>query len=203
MVLLLAGYAVILILLICGIAAFKGNLRKICTSLVMCLVVIPTVLICLVYVFKSEIQQGKFLPNLAPILILLSPPQDLFNPLVTENIDPNRKDYKFQFRHKYVGNHHVELAFSKNAPESKASDNLELHYVVKNGNKVLFQQNSKVTSQYWGQNQNGLIFITYAIPQALPVNVTVDATVTVSGDIKAFLKDHGPTQVVVRKGSDL
>ncbi len=203
MALILAGYAVILILLICGIAIFKSNLRKACATLVACLVVIPTLFIFLVYAFKAEIQQGKFLPNLALILILLSPPQDLFNPLATEYLDQNKKDYKFQFRHKYVGSHYVELAFNKNTPKFKISDNLELYYVVKNDNKVLFQQSSKVVSQYWGQNHNGLIFITYAIPQTLPVNVTLDTTVTVSGDIKAFLKDHGPTQIVVRKGSDL
>jgi hypothetical protein len=203
MILLLSIYVIIALILISGAIFLKGSLRKIVLSLTVVLVILPLCLILFVAVFRSSIQQGKFLSGLGSILILIAPPQDLHEPLGIQNLDPNKREYRFEFQHKYVGTHDVNLSFRKLESMESAHTNLEIQYAVSIEGKTVFSQTSQKGWPYWGMKNSGLMFISYNVPQDLPVGKKLSAVVTVHGDIAALIKKYGPTQLVIRKGSDL
>ena len=202
MILILSIYIVTALILISGSWFLKGTLKKVALSLTFCLVILPLCFILFVGVFKSAIQQGKLLPGLGPLLMLIAPPQDLRIPLGVQNIDPEKREYHFEFQHKYVGNHVVDLSFRKLESMESAHTNIEVEYVVSIGGRTVFTQKSQKGWPYWGMKNSGLTFVSYDIPQALPVGEKVSATVTLQGDIEAFINKYGPTQLIVRKGSD-
>ena len=203
MILLLSIYVVTALTLISGALFLKGTMKKIALSLIIGLIILPLCFILFVGVFKSAIQQGKFLPGFGPLLILIAPPQDLRIPLGIQNLDIGKREYRFEFQHKYVGNHVVDLSFRKLEAMESAHTNLELQYSVSIGGRKVFTQTAQKGWSYWGMENSGLTFISYNVPQALPVSKKLSATVTVQGDIEAFINQYGPTQLVIRKGSDL
>ena len=181
----------------------RGMVRKVLLSLTVMFVILPLCFIAFIGVFKSEIQQGKVLSGLGPLLILVAPPQDLWIPLGSHNLDPGMREYNFQFKHKYVGNHVVEISFRKLKSMEEAYSNFEVTYTVSNNSGIIFTQTSKKGWSYWGMNESGLTFISYNIPKALPVNESLFATITIKGDIKAFIDKYGVTKVSIKKGSDV
>jgi hypothetical protein len=43
----------------------------------------------------------------------------------------------------------------------------------------------------------------YRVPDDLPVSKTLNAMITVGGDIKSFVEKYGPVTLTLRKGSDM
>lgn len=203
MILLFAIYIVVALILISGSIFLRGTVRKVLLSLTIMFVILPLCFIAFIGVFKSEIQQGKVLSGLGPLLILVAPPQDLWIPLGSHNLEPGMREYNFQFKHKYAGNHVVELSFRKLKAMEEAYSNFEVTYTVANNSGIIFTQTSKKGWSYWGMNESGLTFISYNIPKALPVNESLFATITIKGDIKAFIDKYGVTKVTIKKGSDV
>ena len=203
MILLFVIYIIVAFILISGIIFLRGMARKVLLSLTIMFVILPLCFIAFIGVFKSEIQQGKVLSGLGPLLILVSPPQDLWIPLGSHNLDPGMREYIFHFKHKYVGNHVVELSFRKLKSMEEAHSNFEVKYTVSNNSGIVFTQTSKKGWPYWGMKDSGLKFISYNVPKTLPVNESLFATITIKGDIKAFINKYGVTKVSIKKGSDL
>ena len=203
MTLILAIFAIVVIALICGAIFFEGKLKKISIVLSILLVFIPICFIAFLGLFKSKIQQGKFLSNFGPILILIAPPDDLRVPLWEVNLTANTEEYHFEFVHKYVGKHVVDLSFKELEAMKVAENNFEIECVVTNGKKVIFSQKSKKGWPYWRQKNSGFTFISYHVPQDLPVNTTLSATLKVKGDKVLFINKYGSTRLSIRKGSDL
>jgi len=203
MMLLFAAYTIVALILIGGTIFLRGVARKVVLCFTMAFVVLPLCSLVFVGVFRSEIQQGKLLSGLGPLLILVAPPQDLRAPLGTQSLDPNTEEYSFHFKHKYVGNHVVEFSFRKLESMEGAHNNFEVQYTVSNDSGVVFTQISKKGWPYWGMEESGLTFISYNVPQTLPVNENLFATITIKGDMKAFIEKYGVTKVAIRKGSDL
>lgn len=202
MILLFAIYIIVALFLIGGSIFLRGMVRKVLLSLTIMFVTLPLCFIVFIGVFKSEIQQGKFLSGLGPLLILFAPPQDLWIPLDSHNLDPSKSEYNFKFKHKYIGNHVVELSFMKLKSMEEANSNFEVTYTVSNNSGILFTLASKKGWPYWGMNESGLTFISYNVPKTLPVKENLSATITIKGDIKAFIDKYGVTKVSIKKGSD-
>jgi hypothetical protein len=203
MIILLSSCAIIALSLISGAIFLKGPLKKIALTLTITLVIVPLCVILFVAIFRSSIQQGKFLSGLGPILILIAPPQDLHEPLGIQYLDPSKKEYWFEFQHKYVGNHDVDLSFRKQDSMGSVYTTLEIQYAVSVDGRNVFSQTSQKGWPYWGMKNSGLMFLSYNVPQDLPVGVKLSAAVTLHGDIAALINKYGPTQLVIRKGSDL
>ena len=206
MILLLIIYVFIALALISGAIFLKGKVQKTSLFLTIGLVIVPLCFIVFLGLFKLQIQRGKFLSGLGPILILVAPPEDLDIPLGFENLDPNKKEYHFEFAHKYVGNHVVDLSFNKLQPLQPmkiADNNFEVEYVVSKGDKIIFTQKSRKYGAYWGLENSGLTFISYKVPLELPINTKLTATIKINGDIAAFINKYGATRINIRKGSDL
>lgn len=202
MIILLAIYAVVIASLISGILILKGKQRKFLLSLTVIFVVLPLCILSFFGIFKSQMQQGKLLQGFGPLLLLVSPPEDLSVPLASENIVPSKQEYQFHFKHKYVGNYIVELSFRKLESMEYPDNNLELQYIVSSGDKIVFSRSSKKGWPYWGKNTSGLTFVSYNVPEVLPVDHDLFASITIKGDINAFINKYGPAQMIIRKGSD-
>jgi hypothetical protein len=84
-----------------------------------------------------------------------------------------------------------------------AHNNFEIQYTVSSNGRNVFTQTSQSGLPYWGMKDSGLTFISYNVPQTLPVSENLSATVKIKGDIEAFINKYGPTQIVIQKGSDL
>ncbi len=202
MILLLAIFVIVTISLICGTFFLKGKVKKVSIVLSLLLICIPISFIAFLGIFKTEMQQGKFLSSFGPILMLIAPPDDLWVPLGKGNLAQDKDEYYFKFVHKYVGKHVVDLSFKKLTVMEMAENNFEIEYVVTSGKKVLFSKKSSKSWPYWGQKKSGLIFISYHVPQELPVNTELFATLIVKGDVASFINKYGPTRLSIRKGSD-
>jgi len=203
MILLFAIYIIVALILISGSIFLRGMVRKVFLSFTIMFVTLPLCFILFIGVFKSEIQQGKFLSGLGTLLILVAPPHDLWIPLDSHNLASGKSEYNFQFKHKYVGNHVVELSFMKLKTMEEADSNFEITYTVSNNSGIVFTQASEKGWPYWGMNDSGLTFISYNVPKTLPVNESLSATITIKGDIKAFIDKYGVTKVSIKKGSDV
>ncbi len=119
--------------------------------------------------------------------MLITPPDDLWDPLWKGNLAQNKKEYHFKFAHKYVGKHVVNLSFKKLKVMEMAKNNFELKYEVISGEKVIFSKKSNKGWPYQGKKDSGLTFISYNVPQEQPVNTELFATLVVKGDIESFI----------------
>jgi len=189
--------------LIFGAIFLKGKKKKISIALCILFVLVPLCFVAFLGLFKIEIQKGNILPSFGQILILIAPPDDLWVPLGEEYLTSNTKEYHFEFTHKYVGNHVVEISFKQIQIMETADNNFEVEYRVTDGQKEIFNKKSNKGWPYWGQKNSGLTFISYQVPDELPVNTKVFATIKVKGNITSFTKKYGSTRLSIRKGSDL
>lgn len=202
MILLLTIFAIVAISLICGAVFLKGKVKKVSIVLSLLFIFIPISFIAFLGVFKTEIQQGKFLSSFGPILILIAPPDDLLVPLGKVNLTQDKEEYHFKFVHKYVGKHVVGLSYKELTVMEMAENNFEIEYVVTSGEKIIFSQKSNKGWPYWGQKDSGLTFISYHVPQDLPVNTELFAALIIKGDTASFINKYGPARLSIRKGSD-
>ena len=60
----------------------------------------------------------------------------------------------------------------------------------------------KPSSQFWRNDDGGIVFIRYRVPDIVPRNEPVYIKVSTSGNIENFLDNYGETNIVVKKISD-
>jgi hypothetical protein len=157
----------------------------------------------LIFLLKNPIQRGKIFPQIGPLLNLVLPADDLFLPLAASPLDPKKLEYVLTFQHKYVGNHQLKISFPRIGALVSPKHNLEVSLTVTDGERALLNQFSNAPTSYWGATDQGLIFISYRVPDNLPVSKTLNATFGVGGDIKSFVEKYGPATLTLRKGSDM
>ncbi len=161
-------------------------------------------------IFKSQIQQGKILPQFSPILILLSPPNDIEKPLGADYLTPNKKEYDLKITHKYLGNHEIILSFKKLDSYDeleKTEEELFLTVEFKHDSRIIYSTSSERPISYYGyattENKSVVSFIRYNIQNDLPINTLLKVKIKVEGDIKQFIKKYGPVKIEIQKGSDI
>ena len=164
MTLLILVYIFIALALILGGILLKNKQKKITIFIAAIWVGVPIIFVAFLATFKSEIQQGKLLPQFGSILILVSPPDDLRNPLGEEKLSHNKKEYQFEISHKYVGNHSVDLSFKKLKIMEAAENDFDVELIVKHNGALIYSNKMEKGSPYWGKNKSGLIFINYRVP---------------------------------------
>ena len=137
MTLLILVYFSIALLLILGCIFLKSKQKKIALFIAAIWIGTPILFVGFLTIFKSEIQQGKLLPQFGTILILVSPPDDLWVPIWKAKLRHDKKEYQFEMSHKYVGNHVVDLSFKKLRSMETAENNFEIDFVgVTSDNKI-------------------------------------------------------------------
>lgn len=203
MTLLMLVYVSIALFLIVGCIVHKNKRKKIALFLAAIWIGIPILFVGFLILFKSEIQQGKVLPQFGAILILVSPPDDLWAPLGEAKLNPDKKEYQFEISHKYVGNHVVDLSFEKLKVMERAKNDFEVELIVKHKDALIYSNKSERGASHWGKDKSGLTFIHYRVPDDLSVRTKLNTTIKIKGDIKQFIEQYGTTTLSIRKGSDL
>ncbi len=196
-------YFPIIILLVIAFLFTKKALRRIAGLLIVLFFILPLSLVIFLGIFKDQIQQGKILPKIGPLLLLISEPKDLWKPLASNIISKDRQEYEFFITHKYVGNHDMVISFKRLEPMEIAEHNLKIRLTVEKDGKILYDRMTQKAISYWGKEDSELMFQRYEVPEDLPVNTLLKAKVYIEGDIGDFIKRYGPTKIVLKKGSDI
>jgi hypothetical protein len=163
---------------------------------------LPVLVVLSFYLVRTPIQQGKFLAELGPILSLMFPPEDLYIPLAVKELTGGKIVYTFEFDHKYVGHHGVEISVPGSTPFDNIEPDLQVILEVFEGDTLFYRDGPMKGSGFWGRNDHGLHFVRYGVPEDLPVSRQLTAKITISGDLDEFLKDRGGTTLRITKVSD-
>jgi len=181
----------------------------------------------LLYLFRTPIQQGKILHDMGPLLNLVFPADDLYDPRATVELEPGINDYVFNFSHKYVGRHSVEISSPREIqdPKSRIQDqgtgytngsrrglpgsgtghdveDLRVVLEVYQDGRVLYYAEQSRGSKFWGRDDYGLHFNSYRAPRHLPLAEELTARVTITGDVDGYLSKHGKAFLSITKMSD-
>ena len=188
----------------------KGRLRRFAIGITIFLIILPLCFVAFLGIFKSQIQQGKILPQLGPILILLSPPDDIKKPLGVVYLTPNKKEYNLKITHKYLGNHEILLYFKKlNSYDELEKTKKELFLTVefKYDSRIIYSTTSERPISYYSyaatENKSVISFIRYNVPNNLPIDTPLQVKIKVEGNIEQFIEKYGPVRIEIKKGSDI
>jgi hypothetical protein len=163
---------------------------------------LPFLVVALLYIFRTPIQQGKVLVDMGPLLSLVFPADDLYLPLTTIEVTSDQTEYEIKFSHRYVGRHVVEISSPEGSGYERDQQNFRVILEVFQGGKVVYRAGPSKGSRFWGKEDYGLHFNTYQVPKDLPVRTELTARVTITGDIGAYLAKHGEAFLSITKMSD-
>lgn len=196
--------AVIVGVTIIGILA-GGSKKKILIAIPVSIFGVPIFFGGLLFILKGPIQEGKILQNttLGPLLNLIAPPPDLYNPLSSIKLEPEKTEYVLNFSNKYLGNHGLLVSSSDPAKEEYPDySDISVTFSVFDGQKELFKMGPERASQFSGLDDYGAFLTWYKVPRDLPVSKQLTAKVVFSGNLKGFLERRGHTELKIEKFSD-
>ena len=163
---------------------------------------LPVLVVLGFYLVRTPIQQGKFLADLGPILSMIFPPEDLYDPLATAGLVSGKNKYTLRFTHKYVGHHAVQIPIPGREAFGKLEPEVQVSLEVFEGDTLLFEDGPDKGSGFWGRDDHGLHFTRYNVPGDLPVSRPLTARITISGDLNGFLREREGTTLRITKVSD-
>jgi len=163
---------------------------------------LPILLVLGLYLFRVPIQQGKILAGLGPVLSLVFPAHDLYEPLAGVEIQLGKGNYKLTFIHKYVGRHAVRVDVPGRFGIEKLGHDLRITLRLYDDQTLLYETGPGEGGQFWGRDHYGLYFVKYRVPQDAPAGVPLTADIHISGDLGRFLKDREGTTLKITKMSD-
>jgi len=166
------------------------------------LFLLPFLAAALLYLFRTPVQQGKILSGMGPLLNIVFPAEDLYDPLVTVDLEPGINDYILSFSHRYVGRHAVEISSPRGSGFEDAQQNFHVTFEVFHDGRIAYYAEQLKGSMFWGKDDHGLHFNTYRVPKNLPVGYELTARVTVRGDVDDYLEKHGAARLRITKMSD-
>lgn len=183
----------------------RASKRKILIAIPLTVFGVPILLVGLLFILKSPIQEGKILKNttLGPLLNFIFPPPDLYLTLASVNLDPGQAEYILSYSNKYLGNHALMVSSQKPAKEDKPDYyNISVTFSVSDGDKELFRMEPERPSQFISRDDYGAFLAWYKVPRDLPVSEQLTARVIFSGNLKSFLDRRGKTTLKIQKFSD-
>lgn len=183
----------------------RASKRKILIAISATVFGVPILFGGLLFILKGPIQEGKILESttLGPLLNLISPPPDLYHPLISVNLEPGQNEYVLRFSNKYLGNHALMVSSPKPAKEDNPNySDISVAFSVSDGEKELFRMGPERANQFLGRNDYGAFLAWYKVPRDLPVSKELTARVIFSGNLKGFLGRRGVTKLKIQKFSD-
>ena len=185
---------------------FKFKIKKTLTYSISLFLGIPVLVVFLIYLLKSPLQQGEIPPlnDLGILLNFFVPPEDLYTPLASTELIAGTRKYNLKFTNKYVGNHGVVISSPRQEKyDFSAKSEVSLSVKIFENSKIISDKQSESTlSQFFGRVEYGFFFITYHVPDDLPVGKELSAVINISGDLESFLKKRGTGYLRVKKFSD-
>jgi len=142
------------------------------------------------------------LPGIAPLVGLVFPTDDLYEPLATTGMVGDTSEYTLSFSHKYIGLHAIEISSPKEFMPEDEKQNLNISLKVFDGDIIIYDVENVKGSKFWGQDDYGLHFAWYRVPDMLPVAKKLTATIKVTGDLNDFIRERKAASLSVVKLSD-
>jgi len=189
-----------------------SNASKRITTIISVLAVTILLLIASMFFFNKEILRNNFPAWSKSMVTIITPPGDLYTPLVTENIDTQTVDIKKQlnYKNKYMGWHVVSLQLERFNPE------LYSEYLHKNktfsvsaslqcsaDGKNLYSKSINSGSPFLGKTGGGFSLSTYSVPDDLPLDITISCEFKMSDIDTDLVNNYGPVEIRIAKISDL
>lgn len=153
-----------------------------------------------VFALNGQIQQGRFLPALAPFLQFCMPAKGLRAPVISEPIDVSNEGKLFQytFTNRFVGDHAFGVmaqGLSKSISDAAVpAFSLSVEFVV-DGAQVLMAQAEDPAYGFWTEYGDGYAFVRYKVPGDVPLGKAVHCRVKITRPDAAFQSKHGPVTV--------
>ena len=204
MFLLILVYLLIPIAFTGVLYALGARSRKILAVPVVGFVLFPVVFVAVLYFSRLSIQQGRVLPGLGPILSLVFPAADLYEPLAIVPLESGKTEYELVWDHKYVGRHALAVSIPGKAKGMTAMEpKLTVKMEVLEDEQLIFGGGTGKASLYWGKDHYGSHLAWYRVPRDQPVGISLKGTVTVtSGNLDLFLENYPGASLRVVKVSD-
>ncbi|MBI4651645.1 hypothetical protein HY745_10250 [Candidatus Desantisbacteria bacterium] len=197
------AFAIVLILIILIVVSIKstGNIKLVFLSISTLAIIVPIALILSI----KPAQQGKILPQWGKISLLFFEPKDLWEPLAQASLEQNKKEYNFVFSHKYVGNHDIEIVLSR--PEIDIwkieKNGLSLTVSIYNETNKIFSKTTSYVGAFKGLRGSGLTYLSYSLPEDLPINKELKVKIEITGNIENFINQYGSAKLIIKKSSDI
>lgn len=201
MIWIMSGIEVFLLCIIYALYR-KKEIGRIVLVLLMPFVLIPYCTVMFAYVCRQDIMQGKMFPKIAPLVMTFIPPDDLYTPLGSCVLQPNREEYILDIKHTYIGKYNIDLLFPYTGISTIPNYEVRLWVgcVVSDGDKEIFKRNPGIGDRFWGNSEYGNFCIGYDVPRDIPIGVTLRYKIIVEGDIAEHINNIGGAKVAISKG---
>jgi len=143
------------------------------------------------------------------VVILLFPPNNIYDPLVVETLDISDGHAKTNvaINNRYMGSHEIGLLFSKFDPALLYQRKYELHLLANItcyvGDELHYSQSLNMGDPFLGKIGSGFSLATYVVPKDLPLDQSINCVFSVSNLNKEFVEKYGPVKLYIKKISDL
>jgi len=202
MILVLLLYLIAPLVLVAFMSLSGKHSRRALITVPVAFYTLPVLVVLGFYLLRTPIQQGKFLARLGPVLSLVFPPGDLYDPRATAELADGQNAYTLGFIHKYVGHYAVEISVPGKAPIGKLEPELQVSLEVFEGDRLVYRDGPAKGSGFWGADDHGLYFTLYGVPEDLPVSIPLTARLFITGDLTRFLRGREGAMLGITKVSD-
>jgi hypothetical protein len=202
MILLLLIYLALPFVLVALIYLSGIRAKRVFIAIPTVFLALPVMVIGGLYLLRIPIQEGKVLPGVAPLVGLVFPADDLYEPLATTDLTGDRSEYTLSFSHKYIGLHAIEISSPKEFMPEDENRNLNISLKVFEGDRIIYEAGNAKGSKFRGRDDYGLHFVGYRVPEVLPVARELTAKVVISGDLEEFIVERKAASLSVVKMSD-
>jgi hypothetical protein len=150
---------------------------------------------------SAAARHAYLLPGYGSVLNLFFPPDDVWAPLASTQVQKGVRNYSFTVSHKYPGNHHLKISIPRQKGLELLPVELSVTLEIEQGGKI-FMKRSGAGSSFWGIDRQGVEFCRYSFPVDVSSREKVVCHVLIEGDVDLLLDRYGDVVVSIAKGSD-
>ncbi len=150
---------------------------------------------------SAAARHAYLLPGYGSALNLFFPPNDMWVPLASAQVEKGVRNYEFTVSHRYPGNHEVVVSIPRQKGLEPLPTELLVTLEIEQEGQVLMKR-SGAGSSFWGIERQGENFCRYSFPEDVSSREDVVCRVLVEGDFDSLLDRYTDLAITIRKGSD-
>lgn len=205
MLIILLSYIVLILVSVIICSRNKKYQKWLSFILTILIVIIPFLIFTFLFISKDKIQRGEMFPKLSAFMLIIAPPEHLYDPIATYSLTSEKALYTFNVTHQYAGNYAIVIRIPPLKPLNNIQHSLkaELNIYPKQDNqKFTFHMEDPYT--IWTEDWSELKIFQYTIPNnIIKVGEPYIFTIKLEGNRREFLKRYKDAIILIRKGSDI
>jgi hypothetical protein len=150
---------------------------------------------------STAARHAYLLPGYGSVLNLLFPPDNIWTPLASAQVQKGVRNYSFTVTHKYPGNHNVVISIPRQKGLELLAVELSVRLEIEQSGKIMMKR-SGAGSSFWGIDRQGLEFCRYSFPKDVRSREEVFCHVLIEGDVDALLDRYVDVVISIAKCSD-